>query len=726
MKKLILSILVSLFSLNAISQTLLQRCVTDQQMQHLFKQNPAAKIRYEAYQKSINSQLREMQNDQIIEGIFRTNAIVTIPVVVHILTSNPDVVTNDVIQKQIDTLNWYYGGQAANDSLRVYEPFRTRFGRSQIRFCLAKRDPMDQPSTGVTRRSNTSTFDRFSNDMKNTSAGGQTAWDTKRYLNMWVVQYNDGTLGGAYLPGAFAPGDGNIGFVVDYRAFGSGATYLYREYSGGKTAVHEIGHFLNLLHPWGQQNNNPSCSNDDFVGDTPLTTGPSFGCPTFPASDACAGINGKMAQNHMDYADDACMVLFTQQQVNRMEVALNTSPDRVTLLTSNGCSIPPVVSRNIAPIVFISPDSIFCDATSVRPVVQVKNLGTDTIKNFTVTYSINAGAATTISYSGALPFLQNVNVTLNNTNLNVGVNILKLYTSNPNGAFDQEPKNDTLVYTIRVLATVNDSLIEGFEGVFPPNNWAIRQQPKDDVTWAKTLKGFNSNASAFINNYNYAANGRIDDLITPPIKYSGADSILLSFDLSAVTYSFPGSTVIPLDTLEILATTDCGKNFTSVYKKFGFNLQTIGDPNSVYTTEFFPQGISQWRRDSINLTNLFGSANTVQFAFRNTTNFENNIFVDNVNFRKKVLPARLKATGILISPNPFKDQFVLQHYLQPTDLKQYVIYNAVGQKVLQQSFTSGTAQSLMVVRLNNQPAGVYTIRLIYTSRTESYKLVKVQ
>ena len=252
---------------------------------------------------------------------------------------------------------------------------------------------------------------------------------------------------------------------------------------------------------------------------------------------------------------------------------------------------------------------------------------------------------------------------------------------------------------------------------------SILQQPVDAITWQRTTRaGKNSSASAYMDNFKYAANNRIDNLITPLIAYSGADSVFLKFDLAAVTYSFPGSTAIPLDTLEVLATLDCGKTFTSIYKKWGFELQTIGNPNSQNLTEFYPNN-SQWRTDSINVTTLLGSTNKVRFAFRNTTNFENNIFIDNVNFRTKVLPASLKQNGFLINPSPFTNSFAIQSF-NVTDLKAYAIYNGVGQLVKTRSYT-GRAENFIEINMQNQPAGMYTVKLFYSNRTISRKVIKV-
>jgi hypothetical protein len=375
----------------------------------------------------------------------------------------------------------------------------------------------------------------------------------------------------------------------------------------------------------------------------------------------------------------------------------------------------------------VSPSSDVCGPTFV-PRVVVRNAGKITMTSVKVNYTIDNGSVVTTSFTGLnLPLSRDTILTLPVVNgLTPGNHTIKAYTTEPNGQVDQNPSNDTTSKTFSVKAILTNPLVEGFEGTFPPAGWEITQQPVDPTTWQKTTAAARSGAaSAYINNYNYAANNRVDNLITPPIQYSGADSLFLKFDVSATTYSYPGSTATPLDTLEVLVTTDCGATYSSIYKKWGVDLQTIGDPNNVNTDEFFPRGTYQWRKDSINVTNLLGSANTVRFAFKNTTNFENNIFIDNVNFSPKVVGAKLKTNGFTITPSPFTSSFFVQHFRAPTDLRGLGVYNSIGQQVVSRTY-NGQADSYMEVNMARLPAGVYTVKLIYTNRTVSQKVVKIQ
>jgi hypothetical protein len=397
---------------------------------------------------------------------------------------------------------------------------------------------------------------------------------------------------------------------------------------------------------------------------------------------------------------------------------------RPTLKNSDGCTPVNLPVRDIRPVSFIEPFPFLCEPASLTPIIQIESLGRDTVRTFAVNYTINNGPVTSIVFNSNLTYGTAQNLTLNNSNFVSGNNIIKLFTTQPNGMADVNTGNDTLVFNVRTLTPVNAPFTEGFEGLqFPPPEWDITQQPVDAVTWQRTTRaGKNSIASAFMDNFRYPANNRIDNLITPLINYSGADSVFLKFDLAAATYSFPGSTAIALDTLEVLATTDCGKTFTSIYKKWGFELQTLGNPNAQTLLEFYPN-VAQWRTDSINVTRLLGTANRVRFAFKNTTNFENNIFVDNVNFRTKVLPDRLKENGFLINPSPFRTSFAIQSY-NVTDLKGFAVYNSVGQLIKSQNFSS-RPDNFITVDMQSHHAGVYVVKLFYSNRTVAQKVVKV-
>ena len=356
------------------------------------------------------------------------------------------------------------------------------------------------------------------------------------------------------------------------------------------------------------------------------------------------------------------------------------------------------------------------------PAVKVKNKGIETITAFTVAYSIDNGAVQTTNVTG-LNLVKDSTVSVNLpivSGLPVGQHNIVVYTYNPIstlGTGDQQTSNDTLHKAFGIAGTTPAPLTEGFESpIFPPPGWVVAN-PDGAITWARINVGKNSSASAYVNNYNYGVTGRIDDLYTPRVTYSGIDSVAISFDLAAASAS-GGS---PTDTLQVLVTKDCGNTFTSVYKKWGTDLQTV--PNAV-VGEFIPTSESQWRTETVDLTTVAPTGPT-QIVFRNTNNNRNNIFIDNVNLKTRILPARLKRENVIVLPNPFRKEFTVWHFQPPLDLRYISVYNSTGQLVWSKEF-HGNAMKQENIDLSVRSAGVYIVRLGYVdpNHNTSIKVVK--
>lgn len=259
-------------------------------------------------------------------------AIIRIPVVVHVVYNTATENISDAqIQNQIDVLNRDF--RLLNNIADLPSDFAPLAADTRIEFGLAVRDPNCNPTTGITRTQTTVTgWADFSDAMKAAATGGIDPWPSDRYLNIWVIANGGGFIGWAEFPGGPASVDG---VVVRHGVFGTGGTVPPgSNFDGGRTAVHEIGHWLNLIHIWGDEN---MCANSDNVADTPNQADANTGCPTHP-NPSC-GNSGDMFQNYMDYSDDDCYRMFTVGQVDRMRAALNTV--RTGLLSSDGLVPPP-------------------------------------------------------------------------------------------------------------------------------------------------------------------------------------------------------------------------------------------------------------------------------------------------------------------------------------------------------------------------------------------------
>jgi hypothetical protein len=178
--------------------------------------------------------------------------------------------------------------------------------------------------------------------VKSSSTGGSNAWDRNKYLNIWVCDISGGILGYAQFPGGSASTDG---VVVDYQYFGTIGTAT-APFNKGRTATHEVGHWLNLYHIWGDDGT--GCTGSDLVSDTPNQADQNYGCPAFPQVSCSNGPNGDMFMNYMDYTDDACMFMFSTGQATRMQALFAAGGARASLLTSNGCgTVTPPACGNV-------------------------------------------------------------------------------------------------------------------------------------------------------------------------------------------------------------------------------------------------------------------------------------------------------------------------------------------------------------------------------------------
>lgn len=264
---------------------------------------------------------------------------VVIPVVVHVLYNNAVQNISDAqIISQIEALNKDFRLMNA-DSLPSSHPFWNTTADVDIEFCLAKQDPNGMAHSGINRvQTNVEFFDDYEMDMKFSSLGGADNWDPTRYLNWWVVSFHpdSSTLGFATFPTDLAAEPELDGVVFRHEAFGTTGTAGSNGYETnnlGRTATHEVGHWLNLRHIWGDD----YCG-DDMVADTPEQEQDNYDCPSFPfnANNDCGSdANGEMFMNYMDYVDDACMVMFTAGQATRMHSALDGL--RASIKTSTGC-----------------------------------------------------------------------------------------------------------------------------------------------------------------------------------------------------------------------------------------------------------------------------------------------------------------------------------------------------------------------------------------------------
>jgi hypothetical protein len=350
-KRLLLICLLTATTFSSLQAQVKEKCYTAKSRAEKIKENPSLKNLLEQ-KEHVLQQIIETKTYQK-----RTNIIV--PVVVHVLYKlDAENISDDQIESQIQVLNDDFGFKNTN-KLDVNHPFYKYCAASGIEFKLANVDPAGKPTNGITRTKTSKDFWKEEEfyDVNFTSTGGINNWDPNSYLNIWIANLDNASdvLGFASFPDELSTYPEYDGLVIRHEAFGTIGTAGTNGYSYanlGRTATHEIGHWFNLYHIWGDD----VCGND-MVADTEPAESSNSDCPTFPhhPKNSCGSSeNGEMFMNYMDYTSDDCMNMFTIGQIERMKAALSTY--RSKLFTSNGNSTATLTENDLPNYLEIYPN----------------------------------------------------------------------------------------------------------------------------------------------------------------------------------------------------------------------------------------------------------------------------------------------------------------------------------------------------------------------------------
>jgi len=310
MKKLLAQCMIAIVMIACTDQSLQENekataapsrraCSANEVLQANLQKDPALAARMNEIERKTTEAIRSGAIGRLNE-----DGKIEIPVVVNVIyRTAAQNISVAQIQSQIDVLNEDFNKTNA-DASSVPALFSGLATDVDIQFVLE----------AVNRRSSNRLSWSASTDAMKKSAQGIAPTDPTHNLNLWVVNkivdsFGDEVLGYAQFPGGNLSTDG---VVIGYRYFGRTGTAV-APFNKGRTATHEVGHYLNLRHIWGDQN----CGSD-LVSDTPTHNTYNFGCPVFPHASTCAGRPTEMTMNYMDYTDDACMYMFTTGQKNRM------------------------------------------------------------------------------------------------------------------------------------------------------------------------------------------------------------------------------------------------------------------------------------------------------------------------------------------------------------------------------------------------------------------------
>lgn len=388
MRKIKLMLCMAAASLAMNAQNAQRVCGTMDVLDRMKTDDPALALTMQQIENQTATYINQHKNNAV-------NNVITIPVVFHVVYSaSAQNISDAQCIAQLDQLNKDYA-RLNSDASSTPSAFSGVAANTGIQFCMAQRDPSGAATTGIERRSTTTSSFSDNDNVKFYSSGGLNAWSSSSYLNIWSCNLGGGLLGYAQFPGGSASTDG---VVLLYSSIGSMTSPgTASPYNLGRTATHEVGHWLNLYHIWGDDGT--SCSGSDNVSDTPNQADETYGCPSFPQVSCSNGPNGDMFMNYMDYTDDNCMNMFTSGQSSRMNALFGTGGARVALLSSLGCT-PPTGGTTCGTVSGLSAGSITASSATLSWAAI------SGATSYNVQYRVNGGStwttASTTSTSYAL------------------------------------------------------------------------------------------------------------------------------------------------------------------------------------------------------------------------------------------------------------------------------------------------------------------------------------
>lgn len=434
-----------LSSIVTIAQENFDRCATDEYNKMLLKKYPNM-MGSKAFEKNLSKQIKiNTLKGSNVNGTSNRRIVYTIPVVVHVIHNGEPIGTGTNISdaqvlSQIQVLNEDYRRMSGTRGFNTHPDGAD----VEVEFCLAQQTPDGCVTNGINRINMSATSTSWSGPGGNTDTvlKPATIWDASKYMNMWSVNFSDSSLlGFAQFPGGPANTDG---VVANYSSFGTDDdpnVTLSGIFNLGRTMTHEVGHYLGLYHTF--QGGCTEIGGGDLCADTPPVASSSSNTSTCnTGNDSCPTPAGfpDMVENYMDYSQDSCMNVFTNDQKARVIATITSAANRPTTATSNVCT--PLASVNHDGSVEVEGIAVEDCGVSVTPTVRITNWGTTTLTSATISYNEDGGTASNYNWSGSLAYGEFELVSLPAIVSSFGNHTFNASISNPNGNTDLRACND--------------------------------------------------------------------------------------------------------------------------------------------------------------------------------------------------------------------------------------------------------------------------------------------
>ena len=663
--------------------------------------------------------VQSLQNDEVIRQHEALNSASTkgiiykIPIVFHVLHINgAENISDAQIKDALFILNRDYRKQNA-DAANVHVDFQGMPSDIEVEFVLATKAPNGACFKGITRTYSSLSYQ--GNDggdqvdaIKTGNDVFQGEWPSNKYLNIFICGNIGGAAGYTYKPGGWQGTNMSIGGIwVLHNYVGSIGT---SSLNTSRTLTHECGHWLNLDHTWGG-NNNPgnasSCSTDDAVTDTPNcigVTGCLINSNTCNSDDPYWGFPMRdNVENYMDYS--YCSKMFTTGQKTRMRAALTSSVAGRNNLwtTSNLAATGADGNVNLCKADFTVNKTSIC----VGELLQFTD----------GTYNVATGWSWT--------FQNGTPATSTAQNPQVSYDTPGIYTVTLTATDGTTTQTETKTQYIHVLPKFGYlpflETFENYTDLSNTPNWEI-VNPTDFISFQIGTTGLSSAKSAYLNNYN--SNGsQSDELISAAVDLSSiTSSTTLSF-----RFSYKKKATANFESLKVYLSSDCGVSWQQRKTLTGSQLSTI-----VVPSPWIPATPEDWT--TVHMTNVTSEywVDNFRYKFKFDGNGGNNLYLDNINIYAgspsdnvvSGIDETLQMNGVNLYPNPADEEVTLSFSSINTQAITVAIQDVFGKTIQSHNILAQNGSNLVFLDTQKLAAGTYFVSLINGGTPVTIKFVK--
>jgi len=699
MRKILLILGIAVTAILGTAQAQ-EKCLSEIMFQEAAAKNSALLHSRQDLEDWTKEYLKANEHNHLGESAVQVNKI--IPVVVHVIHyGGGENISKAQILNQIETLNLDFNYLNA-DTTNTPAVFRPLAGVTNVEFKMAQLDPNGNCTDGILRIYSPLTYNARNN------VKALSYWPSNQYLNIWVVNSIENSSGspGQVIGFAQFPGTGPAstdGIVVKHDFMGSIGTAAN---SGnlGRTATHEIGHWLNLRHIWGDA----TCGNDQ-VSDTPTQFEANLStCFVWPHISSCAGSapNGDMYTNYMDYTNGDCQNMFSIGQSARMNATLNSATSgRVNLWQPANLL---ATGTDGSPAVLCAPKADF----STRQRMLCEGGSTQFYDG-----SWGGAAASRVwTFAGGTPASD---TSSNPVIIYTTAGIYNVTLTTTNSAGTDTKTEIGMVVVSPNIATGTVPFSEGFEGgVFPTaNDWFLLNSNNGSEWEVNNATSYSGQYSINLYNYSGGLKGP-DEFITNAFDLSNVTATSMNFKLA---FAYKNTTNTNVDKLSISYSTNCGQTWTPRYNKSGAALQTT---TAAVPLDFIPT-IGQWRNEIVSLSpTSISTKPNVRFRFEFTYDTGNNIYIDDINLTGTVGLNDVNAenANVTIYPNPSKSTTYVDFNMTSGGAVKIEVMDIQGRVVstFQDELPAGDHQYTMNQDLAK---GVYMLRISFGDRAVTKKVV---